>query len=276
MTIPSFARLAALIAALALTLPSPAAAAEHVLIFGGAGNSGSAVAKMLVARGDKVTAFVRPSTDRSLLAGTPVDFVVGDALDADQVAAALQGKSYTIFVEIVQILAITDKQNYTRLYENLIPWAKRMGVKQFLGIGSGCNDWKPEDCPLSRPLYKVAADQTKAERLLRDSGVPYTILRVGSLAPRPTDPDVNRSTGTSYLTTDLSKFGGVLRADLNLQIFGCIGAARCLNQVFVVDDPGAKASLDYFLCKRRYDGDEIVIAEPRCGDAKRIALPVNP
>jgi len=258
---------------LVLALSFSAAAAENVLILGGAGNSGSAVAKMLIARGDKVTVFVKPTTDRSLLKDVPVEYVVGDAMKADQVDAALAGKSFSVIFETVQLLSLDENQNYARMYANFVPWAKRMGVKQFLGLGSGCGDREAKDCPLSPQLYKLAVDLTKAEHILRDSGVPYTIIRIGSLAPGSmSHPDAFRSTGTSYLTTDLSKFGGVLRADLNLQIFGCIGAERCINKIFVIDDPGAKQQLDYFLCKRKYDTDEIVIAEPRCGDAKRITL----
>ena len=49
-----------------LIFPTTVAAKEHVLIIGGAGHAGSAVAKMLIDRGDTVTAFVRsPRTDQS-------------------------------------------------------------------------------------------------------------------------------------------------------------------------------------------------------------------
>lgn len=267
-------RLLGLAAIMMLLVMSEAIAKDHVLILGGAGNSGSAIAKMLIARGDAVTVFVRPTSDRALLAGVPVDYVVGDAMNSAEVDAALSGKSFSVIFETVQILSIDEKQSYSRMYANVVPWAKRMGVRQFLGLGSGCGDRQPQDCPLSPPLYKVAADLTRAEHILRDSGVPYTIIRIGALMPGSmAHPDATRSTGTSYLTTDLGRFGGVLRADLNQQILGCLGTERCINKIFVIDDPGAKTDLDYWLCKRRYETDQILIAEPRCGDAKRITMP---
>ena len=191
-------RLLGLAATAMLLVMSNAIAKDHVLILGGAGNSGSAIAKMLIARGDAVTVFVRPTTDRALLAGVPVDYVVGDAMNSAEVDAALSGKSFSVIFETVQILSIDEKQSYAQMYANVVPWAKRMGTRQFLGLGSGCGDRQPLDCPLSPPVYKVAADLTRAEHILRDSGVPYTIIRVGALMPGGmAHPDANRSTGPS-------------------------------------------------------------------------------
>ena len=106
---------------------------------------------------------------------------------------------------------------------------------------------------------------TRAEHILRDSGVPYTILRVGAV-PEPAATEVRLGDGRSYLSTDLSKFGGVLRADLNEQVLGCLRArSACLNQVFVVDDPTLKPQVDHFLCKRA--GDRHGEGHwPQCGD----------
>jgi len=247
-------------------------AKENVLILGGAGNAGSAIAKLLIARGDSVTAFVRPSTDRFRLDGVPVDYVVGDAMAADEVAAALAGKQFSVIIDTIQILDVTDQVSYTRLYANFVPVAKRMGVKQFLILGGGCSDRPREDCPLSPPLYTVASNMTIAEYILRGSGVPYTILRIGALMPGgPDDPDAELRTGTSYLNTDLSLFGGIWRGDLNDQIVACTGAERCINKIFTIDDPTMKPQLDHWLCKRSYETDTINFYDARCGDMPPLA-----
>lgn len=257
----------------ALTVASAASAAENVLIIGGAGNAGSAIAKLLIARGDQVTAFVRHTTDRRRLDGVPIDYVVGDAMVAEDVAAALDGKAFTVIIDTIQILDVTDEVSYTRLYSNFVPLAKRMGVKQFLIIGGGCSDRPREDCPLSPPLYTVATNMTIAEYILRGSGVPYTIIRIGALMPGgPDDPDAELRTGTSYLTTDLSIFGGIWRGDLNDQIVGCTGADRCINKIFVIDDPTMKPQLDNWLCKRGYETDTINFFDPRCGEMPPLAV----
>lgn len=248
-------------------------AKEHVLIIGGAGESGSALAKLLIARGDKVTAFVRPSTNRRRLEGVPVEYVVGDAMIADEVAAALEGQDFTVIIDTVQILDVTDQVSYTRLYANFVPLAKRMGVKQFLIMGGGCSDRPREECPLSPPLYTVSTNMTVAEYILRGSGVPYTIIRIGALMPGgPNDPDADLRTGTSYLTTDLTVFGGIWRGDLIDQIIGCVGNETCINKIFAIDDPTMKPQLDNWLCKRSYETDTINFYDPRCGEMPPLAV----
>ena len=95
-----------------------ASASQRVLIIGGAGHAGSAVARMLIERGDHVTAFVRATTDRSKLEGVPVDYVVGDAMEADEVAAALEGKQFDVFFETVQVWPGTEA-SYTQIVREL-------------------------------------------------------------------------------------------------------------------------------------------------------------
>ena len=267
-SVHNFAR--GIAAVLAILAASSAVAKEEVLILGGAGKAGSAVAKMLVARGDHVTVFVRPTTNRSRLEGVPVDYVVGDAMKADEVAAALKGKRFSVIFETIQVFPGTD-QSYTKLYENIMPLAKAMGVKQVLTLGAGCVDWKREDCPLSKPLYALTGDMAKAEHILRDSGVPYTVIRIGALIPsNPNHPDAGKASGKAYLTTDLTIFGGVLRADLNQQVVDCIGAERCINKIFVSDDKTVKPQLDHWLCKRKHDGDTVQANQPLCGEMPRV------
>ena len=150
------ALVASLALAVALAMPAladddkdkltAASASQRVLIIGGAGHAGSAVARMLIERGDHVTAFVRATTDRSKLEGVPVDYVVGDAMEADEVAAALEGKQFDVFFETVQVWPGTEA-SYTQMYENFVPWARRMGVNQFISIGGGCGENPREDCP---------------------------------------------------------------------------------------------------------------------------------
>lgn len=256
--------------ALALFVSLPTLAKEHVLIIGGAGHAGSAVAKMLIERGDKVTAFVRPTTDRSPLDSLPVDFVVGDAMNPDDVAAALDGKQFTVMFETVQVFPGSEA-SYTRMYGNFVPWAKRMGVKQFISIGGGCGDNPRDECPLSPPLYALSQDMNRSEHILRNSGVPYTIIRVGALIPsNPFHPDANKRSGTSTLTTDTTKFGGVLRVDLNEQIVACISADRCLNKTFIVNDPAIKPQFDHWICKRMNEGPVVSGDNPMCGEMPRV------
>ena len=246
---------------------APASAApkdDGVLILGGTGHTGSYVARRLVARGEQVTVLVRPTSDRARLAGLPISYVVGDAMDPGAARAALEGKHFGAIFETLQF-APGDGRSWAKVYGNFVPWAKRTGVKQFIVLGGGCGDREAKECPLSPPLYAMTRDMTRAEHILRDSGVPYTIIRVGALLPNPRHPKFDWETGRSYLTTDVTKFGGVMRTDLNEQVLGCIRAKRCLNRIFVIDDPTLKPQVDHFICKRRHETDTVSGFHPECG-----------
>lgn len=263
--------------AAAAATAAPSERDDGVLILGGAGRTGSAVARQLVARGEKVTVLVRPTTDRSRLAGLPVKYVVGDATDPAAARAAFEGKRYGVVVETVQFSQHVEPA-WTTVYEHFMPWAKRTGVAQWIMFGGGCTDWAQKDCPLSPPLYKAWRDVERAEHILRDSGVPYTVIRVSSLAPTdPGHPQAFWATGKAYLSTDLRRFGGVMRADLAGLVVGCVRAERCLNHIFVADDPTLKPQIEHFICKRSYETDKLY-ADPRCGDVPKFtdAHPVEP
>jgi hypothetical protein len=256
-----------LVAGLLIALASSRAQSrDDVLILGGAGKHGSAVAKMLLDRGDRVTVLVRPTTKRDRLKGLPVDYVVADAMKADEVAAALNGKRFSIVFETIQVYPGTD-QSYEKLYRAIMPAVKPLGARQFLALGGGCGDRPAKDCPLSPPLHALSLDMARAERILIDSGVPYTIIRIGALLPtNPNHPSAGLASGKSTLTTDLNVFGGILRGDLNSQILGCLGAERCINRIFMANDPNVQPQLEHFVCKRRHETDTVKSFHPECGE----------
>ena len=78
-----------------------------VLVLGGTGQLGAEVVERLVAKGEAVTVFVRPTSDRARLANFEVDYVVGDLLNDADVAAAFEGRSYRAVVNTVRA-PITD------------------------------------------------------------------------------------------------------------------------------------------------------------------------
>lgn len=61
------------------------------LVTGGTGFVGAHVARLLVARGDKVRVLCRSGSDRSLLEGLDVDWLVGDLSDSDSLTRAVDG-----------------------------------------------------------------------------------------------------------------------------------------------------------------------------------------
>ncbi len=63
----------------------------RALVTGGTGFVGSHVARCLLAHGQEVRALVRPGSDRTNLAGLPVELCEGDLRDAASVRRAVKG-----------------------------------------------------------------------------------------------------------------------------------------------------------------------------------------
>jgi len=70
----------------------------RVLLTGGSGFVGSAVARALVARGFSLRALVRPTSARGNLSDIPCEFVEGDIVERDSMFRALKGMRYLFHV----------------------------------------------------------------------------------------------------------------------------------------------------------------------------------
>ena len=181
---------------------------HHVLLFGGTRNTGLEVAKILAGRGDRVTAFVRPSSDRSGLEPLGVSFAVGDALDLESVQAAFAGGDYTSVITTVGCFSCDPRPDYLG-NRNIFDAAEEVGVQRMVfvtSIGSG-------DSEMAAPwlarvfLREILPLKTQAEDHLMASGLDYTIIRPGALRSRP-------PTGKGYLSESRDAEGIINRSDL--------------------------------------------------------------
>lgn len=196
-------------------------AQKGILVFGGTRATGLEIIKLLVERGEVVTAFVRPTSDLSLLTPLGVDTFKGDALDAESVQAAFEAGSYRA---VISSLGSTrgDSPVDDVGTINVANAAMATGVDRLLmvsSIGAG-------ESLSALPFYvrwilgSALERKTTAENYLKGSDLDYTIVRPGGLGEGP-------ATGTGYLVDDTTqfKFGQIPRAEV----------ARLLVQAF--DDP---------------------------------------
>jgi uncharacterized protein YbjT (DUF2867 family) len=209
---------------------SQPAAAEGYLIFGATRGTGLELAKLLTARGDSVTTFVRPTSDRSGLEPLGVKFIVGDALNADEVLAAFEDANYRAVITTLGCFRCEEPPDYIG-NKNVFDAAKAAGVDRIMMISSvGAGDSADAPPWISKWFLKdVLVLKTQAEDHLRDSGVPYTIIRPGGL--KDAEP-----TGNGLLTEDTMAMGIITRQDLAQLMLEALDDDGAANKVYTAKD----------------------------------------
>ena len=175
-----------LIALLVMLAPQVVSAA-NVMLFGGTRGVGLETARILVERGDSVTAFVRPTSDRSGLEPLGVTFAVGDALDADSVRAVFSGQSFDSVITSLGAArgegnAVDDVGT-----KNLVDAAKAAGVSRFVMVSAvGVGNSKGAIPPNVYQILELGlVAKGVGEDYIRNSGLAYTIVRPGGLENGP-------------------------------------------------------------------------------------------
>lgn len=212
-----------------------ARADREVLLLGGTGALGAEIARLLVARGDRVTIFTRPGSERSRLKDLPVEYVVGDLLNEADVAAAMRSRRFTAVISAVRVTT-GDIHFYEKILPAITAQAKANGVSHYIhsgAVGAGANAAKFTGLGWEKVpgLLDRLKDQGVGEDIIRASGLPYTIIRNTRLWPDGTPP-----TGKAELTEDDATITPMTRADLARLTVRCIGNPACLNKTFHVRD----------------------------------------
>ena len=207
----------------------------RVLVLGGTGQLGVMVTRELVTAGARVVVFARPNSDRSVLAGLPVEFVTGDLLVADEVERALRGRRFDVIVSAVRV-EDGDPNFYSKMMPSLLVAARAAGVRQFIhhgAVGAGDNVKKFTGLGWERVpgIFERLKDQGEGERLLRQSGIRYTIIRNARLYPAD-----HAATGVAKLTEDDTVLTPMTRADLARLTRECLLAVACLDKTYHVRD----------------------------------------
>jgi NADH dehydrogenase len=146
-----------------------------VLLIGGTGLLGGAIAEELIARGERVRALVRSGKRVARLRQLGAEFEVGDLRDQRALRRALRGVQAVITTAQGNPLSrkLPMRQIDGQATQQLIVLARQLNVPRFVFISALKAD---EGAPTVPQLaYKLAA-----ERMLQTSGMEYTIIRPSS------------------------------------------------------------------------------------------------
>jgi len=209
--------------------------AQGVLLFGAARGTGLEAAKILVAAGHPVTAFVRPSSDRSALEVLGVGLVTGDVLDAAAVEAAFASGPFDAVVNTIGGRRGEPRPDFDGV-KNIVDAARAAGVERMVlvtavGAGDSRDTLAPKAWEVLGPVIEL---KTKGEDYLIDSGLRYTILRPGGMNSDP-------ATGTAILTEDHTAMGTITRADLARLVVDCLEDENSVGRIFHAIDPGIES-----------------------------------
>jgi uncharacterized protein YbjT (DUF2867 family) len=209
----------------------PATGGRNVIVFGATGKLGTEIVEELRSHGDRVTAFVRPTSNRSRLEPLGVSFVVGDVMEPASVRSALEGAQFDTAIATLADMSVPGLDREGNV--NVIDAAAAAGVKRFVFISTiGAGD-SYESAPLiSRLLLsKILPEKTAAEEHLRASGLEFTVVRPGGLPPGVV------ATGRGIVSENPATMGFIKRPDLARLVLSVLYDERTVGKTLAAVDP---------------------------------------
>lgn len=168
---------------------------SRIIIFGGAGRTGSEVVKKSLEEGHIVTAFTysQPASD-TLPDHENLAIYIGDAKNYDSVVNAIKGHDIVINIIAPKLF---DKKNYPIseiATKNIIAAMKEVGVNRYIGqAGAWATDQLRDASPLMQlgftfflPLRNLYAYKKKEDAIVKSSGLDWTLVRCGLLTNKQT------------------------------------------------------------------------------------------
>ncbi len=163
----------------------------QVLIIGASHGTGLETATQAVAAGYKVRAFARSATGMAL-SDPKLEKFRGDALQSVDVQAALVGVDVviqTLGVRLGDLFRPVDL--FSKATRVLITAMKAQGVKRLICVtGFGAGDSRAsigllQRLPFQMVFGRAYEDKSLQERLIKDSGLEWTLARPGVLTSGP-------------------------------------------------------------------------------------------
>ena len=208
-------------------------AISHFLIFGASSGTGLHIARQLADRGDAVTAFVRPTSNRSELESHRATLIVGDALDPASVSAAFAEHSFDAVICTVGTQPGQSNTDF-ETNRNIIDATVKSGTRRLIvltTIGAG-DSWDVMAPGAQEFLGDIIRLKTKIEEYLAQQDLDYTIIRPGGLQNSP-------ATGRGVRTEDHTVGGLISRDDLARLTVACLDDDATIGRTYHAFDPNA-------------------------------------
>ena len=181
---------------------------SKILVTGATGQFGKAAIEFLLKKGVNpadISALVRDESRAGGLKAKGVSLVRGDYDSYDSLIAAFAGIEKLLFV------SGSDIANRVKQHENVVKAAKEAGVKHVV-----YTSFQRKNESESSPIALVAEGHIKAESLLKESGLTYTIMKNNiymDMLPMFLGEQL-LETGVAYLPAGDGKVGFALREDM--------------------------------------------------------------
>ena len=197
----------------------------QIALFGATGGTGRQVLEQAVAAGHNVTLLVRDPAKIEARSG--VTLIHGDVLDQEATSRCVQGSDAVICVLGSGVgVEPVEAQGTQRVLEAM----QANGVRRLIAVTSlGVGDSREQvgadfQQAMDTVLQPIIAAKTEQERLIRASGLDWTIVRPGGLGDGPRTGDYRSGTDPSLMA------GLVSRADVAEFVLRQLTDASYLHQ----------------------------------------------
>jgi uncharacterized protein YbjT (DUF2867 family) len=141
---------------------------ELILVTGGTGGLGRRVVARLRQVGRRVRVLSRHAHEPA----NGIEYVIGDLAKNERVEAAVEGAAI-----VVHCAGVGKIKEDTAQAENLVRAAKQSGVRHLVSISVVGADRIPVKSRVDRAMFAYFASQLAKERVVAESGLPWTNLR---------------------------------------------------------------------------------------------------
>jgi NADH dehydrogenase len=164
--------------------------------------------------GVPVRVLIRSEKNADYFKRIKAETAFGDITDAKAVDKAVEGAE--IVVHLAALVNSADRKKFQEVNvdgtKNLLDASKKYGVKRFVFFSSAV---------ITSKIKGIYSDsKIKGEKLVRDSGVPYTIVRPSLL----------------YGDNDVKNFGGMIKLIKKLPIVPTVGSGNAKTQPVYIGD----------------------------------------